>query len=111
MDSLSNSSHGGKDMMASKILGYAVVMGSGLFKVPQIVRIIRFQSVEGLSPFTYMLELVAQGTNIIYYTKKKFPVSTWGEFLLIGIQNVIILVFVQYVQKEGERKFIPTKRR
>lgn len=46
-------------MLVSKLLGFAVIGGSLLYKVPQILKIINIKSVYGLSFFSTIIELFA----------------------------------------------------
>jgi len=90
-----------KRNLLSSVLGYAVVLGSTSFKIPQIVRILSSRSVEGLSPSTYLLELFSQSVNITYYVVRELPISTWGEFVFIGFQNLVILFLYVRFYKES----------
>lgn len=41
---------------------------------------------------TYTLEICSQVVNLTFYLKKRLPFNTWGEILVIGLQNAVILV-------------------
>ena len=100
----------------SKWIGSSVVVGSSMFKVPQIIRILKARSVEGLSPVTYTLEIASQASNIVFYASQGHPFSVWGEFAFIGnsyirmflflsiktgFQNVVILILYSIYRKKS----------
>jgi mannose-P-dolichol utilization defect protein 1 len=88
--------------MLSKLLGYLIILGSAIVKVPQIMKILRENSVEGLSLEMFVLEIIGYlivlfvslyllGSYTICTTYgyfRQFPFSTYGEVLLIGIQSI-----------------------
>lgn len=41
----------------SKLIGFAIVVGSGIVKLPQIIKILQKSSVEGISQFTLYIEV------------------------------------------------------
>ena len=71
-------------VILSKALGTGIVAGSMLVKVPQIVKIVRAQSVLGLSPVALNLDLLAALCSVSYYAALGYNFLTWGEnaFLL-----------------------------
>jgi len=42
----------------SKGIGYAIVVGAGILKIPQIIKILKNGSVEGLNNYSYYIESV-----------------------------------------------------
>eukprot|EP01080_Neovahlkampfia_damariscottae_P001193 gene1193-10707_t len=91
-------------LIFSKILGYGVVGGSLLYKLPQIFSILRAKSVMGLSILSIFLELLGVTINLSYNFRKGFPFSTWGEYVFMLIQTIIILFLVDYYT--GSFRFI-----
>lgn len=77
--------------LLSTAMGYAVIAGSMLFKVPQAVRIFRKKSAEGLSASMYILETAGIAMSLAFSMKNAFPFSTYGEAVFILIQNVAIM--------------------
>jgi len=41
----------------SKGIGYAIVVGAGILKIPQIMKILKNSSVEGLNNYSYYIEV------------------------------------------------------
>uniref|UniRef100_A0A8C7A8N3 Mannose-P-dolichol utilization defect 1 n=1 Tax=Neovison vison TaxID=452646 RepID=A0A8C7A8N3_NEOVI len=60
-------------ILLSKGLGLGIVAGSLLVKLPQVFKILRAKSAEGLSLQSVMLELVALTGTMVYSITNKFP--------------------------------------
>ncbi|OXB35071.1 hypothetical protein LQV05_001114 [Cryptococcus neoformans] len=78
----------------SKGLGFGIVVGGSIVKIPQIIKIVSDQSARGLSLSAYALETVAYSINLAYNSRNAFPFSTYGETLFLAIQNVIITLLI-----------------
>ncbi|XP_027045324.1 mannose-P-dolichol utilization defect 1 protein-like [Pocillopora damicornis] len=84
----------------SKCLGYGIVVGSAMIKIPQIIKVIQASSVEGLSLTAFILELVALTTSGTYSYAKSFPFSAWGENFFMSIQGcLLILMYFYYTSR------------
>ncbi|KAL5004499.1 hypothetical protein ScPMuIL_017955 [Solemya velum] len=84
-------------LVLSKGLGYAIILGSMLVKIPQIVKLVQAKSGEGISMSGIVLELVAISANTAYGFGHSFPFSTYGEGLFLAFQTslvgLLVLVF------------------
>lgn len=78
----------------SKGLGIAIVGTSSVVKIPQISKLLRSQSAEGVSFLSYLLETSSLLISLAYNVRQGFPFSTYGELALIAVQNVVIAVLV-----------------
>ncbi|KAF2709786.1 mannose-P-dolichol utilization defect 1 protein [Pleomassaria siparia CBS 279.74] len=74
----------------SKGLGIGIIGASSIVKIPQLVKIIRSDSAEGVSFLSYLLESSAYVISLAYNIRHGFPFSTYGETALILAQNVVI---------------------
>lgn len=84
----------------SKGLGYAIIAGSAILKIPQILKIVKAGSVEGISKSLFYLETLTLLHAATYSIRQKIPFSVYGESLIILSQNVvIILLFWVYSSK------------
>ncbi|KAL3190362.1 hypothetical protein MRX96_019386 [Rhipicephalus microplus] len=63
----------------SKCLGYGIIVGSTLVKVPQIVKIVQTQSSEGISVTSVLMELMGMTATAAYSYAQRYPFSSWGE--------------------------------
>lgn len=76
----------------SKGLGYAIILGSGILKVPQIVKILKAGSVEGISKSLFYLETLTLLHASTYSIRQGIAFSVYGESLIILAQNIIIIL-------------------
>lgn len=74
-------------------MGYGIVLGGGIVKIPQIIKIVMDQSVFGLSYFSIILESATNWITIVYSLHAFIPFSIYGENAFILTQNIIILFF------------------
>lgn len=81
-------------LAVSKGLGIGIVAASSIVKVPQILKLVRSKSAEGVSFLSYLLETSALLITLAYNVRNGFPFSTYGETALILAQNVVISVLV-----------------
>ncbi|XP_013417013.1 mannose-P-dolichol utilization defect 1 protein-like [Lingula anatina] len=77
-------------IVISKCLGYGIILGSVLVKVPQIVKIISARSGEGISMPSTVLELTAVIASAAYGYANKFPFSAYGEGIFMMIQTLLV---------------------
>ncbi|KAL9653868.1 hypothetical protein ABK040_012928 [Willaertia magna] len=80
-------------LLISKLLGVLVILGSVLYKVPQIITIWRKSSVVGLSSLMFIIEIYTQVITLGYNIRENNPFSTYGEYVFMIAQNVVILLF------------------
>jgi len=77
-------------IVASKTVGYAIIVASVLVKLPQLLKMIGAKSGEGISLSSVMLELAAISTTVAYSVAKSFPFSAWGEGLFLAMQTACV---------------------
>lgn len=89
--------------VVSKALGYLIIVGSLILKLPQILKILGAKDVTGLTPASFYMEVLLYASSTIYNVRRGYPVSTWGENVVILVQNVILvlLVWAFYTPKIG----------
>jgi len=88
--------------IVSKMLGYLIILGSLILKVPQILNIVKAGQVKGLNIYMFLLELIGYSINLFYNYRLQFPFSTYGENVFMIVQNlVILLLFFQYERGFG----------
>ncbi|XP_077171656.1 mannose-P-dolichol utilization defect 1 protein [Paroedura picta] len=85
-------------ILISKGLGFAIVAGSLMVKLPQILKILGAKSAEGLSFNSILLELLAITGTMAYSIANSFPFSSWGEALFLMLQTVTIGFLVQHFE-------------
>ncbi|KAM3186970.1 hypothetical protein ACTXT7_003262 [Hymenolepis weldensis] len=77
-------------ILLSKCLGYGIVVGASLVKLPQLIKIVRCGSAEGLSMTAQILELVCYTSTSAYSLYLRFPFSTFGDSVFLLVQSAII---------------------
>lgn len=77
--------------MFSQFLGYIIISGSALFKIPQVVRIVQHKSSKGISLSMFALETIGMLLSLAFSIRSNFPISTYGETYFIVAQNLMIL--------------------
>ncbi|KAM4536430.1 mannose-P-dolichol utilization defect 1b [Odontesthes bonariensis] len=82
-------------IVVSKALGIGIILGSVMVKLPQILKLMRAKSAEGLSFKSVLLELLAITGTMVYSIANKFPFSAWGEALFLMLQTVTIGFLIQ----------------
>ena len=80
--------------LITQLLGYAVVAGATTVKLPQIITLLRSHSAAGLSHTTYLVETFGYAYNLAFHIRAGYPVSTYGDFLMLGVQNLFILALL-----------------
>ncbi|PSS19734.1 Mannose-P-dolichol utilization defect 1 protein [Actinidia chinensis var. chinensis] len=93
--------------LISKLLGYCIVAASTTVKVPQILKILKHQSVRGLSVVAFELEVVGYTIALAYCLHKGLPFSAYGELAFLLIQAIILVAIIYYYsQPVGTKTWI-----
>lgn len=83
----------------SKGIGYAIILGSLAFKVPQIKNILAAQSVKGLSAQSYYFETIVYINTLSYSRHLDLPFSVYGETISVLVQNTIVILLMYKFDK------------
>lgn len=67
----------------SKAIGYAIILGSSILKLPQIIKILNAGSVAGISKSLFYLEILTLLHASTYSMRYSVPFSVYGESLII----------------------------
>ncbi|OAD69847.1 hypothetical protein PHYBLDRAFT_115953 [Phycomyces blakesleeanus NRRL 1555(-)] len=87
----------------SKCLGFGIVVGSAIVKLPQILTITSNRSAKGLSLTSFVLETIAYCITLAYNLRQQNPLSTFGEVFFMTLQNILItLLILHYAQRQRE---------
>uniref|UniRef100_A0A1A9VMH9 Mannose-P-dolichol utilization defect 1 protein homolog n=1 Tax=Glossina austeni TaxID=7395 RepID=A0A1A9VMH9_GLOAU len=84
--------------LVSKLLGFAIIAGSLLVKVPQIMKIIKSKSAEGVSFIAVLLDLIAITSHMAYSYVNGYPFSSWGDTSFLAFQTLVIAELILYYQ-------------
>ena len=83
----------------SKGLGYGIVAGGCIVKIPQILKVLYNSSAVGLSLSSVLLETAAYAISLAYNVRSGNPFSTYGETFFIVLQNFILLMLILYYNR------------
>lgn len=84
-------------------MGIGLILGSLLVKLPQIVKIYRNRSGEGISLVSVTLDLSAITVYASYSYVKAFPFSAWGDSAFLAVQTVVIgAMILHYAVKPAQ---------
>lgn len=93
---LNLSDHECMSFLVSRAIGFGLVGFSCILKVPQLVQIVRHRSGRGISIPSLFMEISANVLGIAYHRQRQFPFATFGETIVILIQNLLIAFFVTH---------------
>lgn len=84
-------------LSVSKAVGYAIILGAAILKVPIIINMLRASSAKGLSSVSLTLETTMYMSSFLYNFFAGMPFSTYGENGIILVQNIVIVaLFLAY---------------
>ncbi|CAF1617983.1 unnamed protein product, partial [Didymodactylos carnosus] len=87
-------------IIISKCLGYSILLGSLLVKVPQIVKIRWNKSGHGVSVIAETIMLAAIFGSMAYGFTSEYPLSSYGDTYFLFIQTIIVILMVLYYEKK-----------
>ncbi|XP_037826473.1 mannose-P-dolichol utilization defect 1 protein homolog [Lucilia sericata] len=82
--------------LLSKSLGLAIIAGSLLVKVPQVLKILKNKSGEGINLISVLLDLTAITFHMAYSYVNGFPFSSWGDNTFLAAQTAAIAALVMF---------------
>lgn len=90
--------------LISKLLGYCIVAASITVKLPQIFKILKHNSIRGLSLAGFELEVVGYTIALSYCLHKGVPFSAYGELVFLLIQALVLVgIIYSYSQPIGAK--------
>ncbi|KAJ3117362.1 hypothetical protein HDU96_007016 [Phlyctochytrium bullatum] len=89
----------------SKGLGFGLVLGGAIIKLPQILKIIMKRSALGVSFASYALETSAYIAGLAYNVRQNNPFNTYGEHAFMAVANVIVVILMFHYKGEHQRLF------
>ena len=90
----------------SKALGYTMMLGSCLYKLPVLMKIYKVKGGEGISPLSVYLETTAYLASLSYNYVKGNPISTYGDLVASSSQNMLI-IFLLWTMGTGKGVQLP----
>ena len=87
------------EFTALKAVSFAIIAGSFIFKIPQVMKIIKSNSVEGISAISYYTETMTFIHTSAYSIHLALPFMVFGESLVILAQNLGIIMLIWSIDK------------
>ncbi|XP_061165791.1 mannose-P-dolichol utilization defect 1 protein-like [Saccostrea echinata] len=94
------------NIVLSKALGYSIILGAVMVKLPQIVKILKAGSGEGISLAAVLCELFAISATTTYAFAMSFPFSAYGEGLFLTIQTSTIAFLILFLGSNAAGAFL-----
>lgn len=86
--------------LISNCLSYGVVVGASILKVPQIIRVVRTRSAEGISLTSIYVELLSYVISTSWGVVQLLEFRDYGENVFIFAQLVVLTLMVASFQKK-----------
>ncbi|MEW5307962.1 MAG: hypothetical protein WDW36_010329 [Sanguina aurantia] len=80
--------------LVAVIIGHLVCIGSLFRSLPQIIKIVRHKSAEGLSITSHLTEVLCYTVTMAYNVKHGYSFNTYGEIFACWIQDIILLSLI-----------------
>mmetsp|Transcript_18624 Transcript_18624/g.34954 ORF Transcript_18624/g.34954 Transcript_18624/m.34954 type:complete len:231 (+) Transcript_18624:57-749(+) len=80
--------------VAAAWIGYMVIAGACVVKLPQIYLMVKNQSADGLSEIAAALDAIAASSFSYYNLLKGYPIAGWGEQAIVAVQATLVLLLV-----------------
>lgn len=77
-------------------MGYGIVAGASLLKLPQILGVLSSGSAAGLNLASFELENIGYSIHTAYGFLLGLPFSAYGEAVIILLQNTLLLSIIYY---------------
>jgi mannose-P-dolichol utilization defect protein 1 len=90
----------------SKGLGYGMILGGSLVKLPQILKVTAAQSAQGLSIASVCLDLTAVTATTAYNYSAQYPFSAWGEGVFLMVETALILALALHYSSKTTQAVI-----
>ena len=87
-------------LLLSKFLGIGLILFSSCVKLPQIWKIVRYFRADGISIISVLMEISVNVFSFSYHKSMNFPMTTYGETIIVFIQNLLIGFFVTHLEKK-----------
>lgn len=80
-------------------MGYGLVVGGAIVKIPQVIKILLEKSVYGISFSSVLMEALTNWVTIVYSWHRSNPFSIYGENVFLLVQNLAIMaLFITFAR-------------
>lgn len=87
------------------MLGYGIVCGAGIVKVPQIVKLLQAGRADSVAPSMFVIENVGYTISWAYNHRQGYPFSTYGESAFLLLQGFVLVFLVFHLNRRLNAAF------
>lgn len=92
--SVASAAAGDTSTFIAIVIGWVILAGSCFRSLPQILKILKAKSTEGLSLTSLVVETCCFTSSMAYNINHKYPLNTWGDSIPCWLQNLVIIAFI-----------------
>jgi len=81
-------------LLLSKLLGYGIITGSLIVKLPQIIKLLQSGRADNIAPSMFILENIGYTISSVYNYRHGYAFSTYGESVFLLLQGFILVFLV-----------------
>ena len=81
-------------LLISKLLGYAIITGALIVKLPQILKLISSGRADSIAPSMFVIENIGYTISAAYNSRMHYPFSTYGESVFLLLQGFVLVFLV-----------------
>eukprot|EP00898_Chlorokybus_atmophyticus_P002840 jgi/Chlat1/3557/Chrsp234S03554 len=96
-------------LVISRLLGYALVAGGALVKLPQIWAVLSAKSADGLAVESYEAETLGYAIALCYALRQPIPFSAYGELAFLLAENSYLVALLYKFSKSKLPTTTPLK--
>jgi uncharacterized protein with PQ loop repeat len=94
-----------------QVLGYVVVVGAIVVRLPQVWRMWRTRSCEGLNPLSHEAEMLAYVICVLNGLRLQLPVVAWGEMAFHSVFGIATTLMIYGYAKPGSGQVVSKTRK
>lgn len=92
----------GSAAVGARLVGWALTAAAVTLYVPMIAELVRNQRApESMSATTWSLQLTGFALTVVFHVRMGFPLSTYADFVALGVQSFVILVLSMVYRKKA----------
>ena len=93
-------------LLISKLLGYAIITGALIVKLPQILKLISSGRADSIAPSMFVIENVGYTISCAYNSRMGYPFSTYGESVFLLLQGFVLVFLVFKINGQLKRHIL-----
>ena len=88
--------------VGARAVGWALSAAAVTLYLPMIAELVRNKKApESMSATTWSLQLTGFALTVVFHVRMGFPLSTYADFVALGVQSLVILVLSMVYRKKA----------